>query len=105
MNLLTKILFAALILWAIAMTVYAQMQVKEASKLGFELGVLDQKLIDAQQDAERQADMAVMAAAEARRAEADANEQRAAAQAQTMIANEQRMRAEEALLACKGKKK
>ena len=105
MNLLTKILFAAVILWAIAMTVYAQIQVKEASKLGFELGVLDQRLINAQEEAERQADMAMRAAAEARRAEADANEQREAAQAQTMIAQEQARRAEEAWLACQGKKK
>lgn len=105
MKLWIKILLPALALWAIAMTVYAQIQVKEASKLGFELGVLDQRLINAQEEAERQADRAEMAAAEARRAEADANEQREAALAQTMIANEQRKLAEEALRTCQGKKK
>jgi len=98
MKLWTKVILAASVLWAIGMTIYAQMQVKEASKLGFELGVLDEKLIVAQEEAMRQADMAERSAADARRAQAEAESSMAEAQNQFR-------RAEEALAACQSKKK
>lgn len=98
MKLWTKVVLAASVLWAIAMTIYAQIQVKEASKLGFELGVLDERLIVAQGEAERQADMAERSAAEARKAQGEAEDA-------MMEAQNQFQRAEEALAACQAKKK
>ncbi len=65
MKLWTKVILAVSVSWAIAMTIYAQMQVKEASKLGFELGVLDERLKVVKEAADRQAELAAMNAARA----------------------------------------
>jgi len=91
MKLWTKVILTASVLWAIAMTIYAQIQVKEASKLGFELGVLDERLNVANEEAMRQADLAAKAQAQADAARAEADNQF--------------QRAEEALAACQSKKK
>jgi hypothetical protein len=98
MKLWTKLLIAAMALWAIAMTIYAQIQVKEASKLGFELGVLDERLNVAHEEAERQADIAAKAYADAQNAQAMAQQSAAEALRQQMLASE-------ALAACERKKK